>query len=55
MLNRRQLLRAASTSLLLAAPRAARAQQMGKVSRIGLLRVGPPPPSFIEPGSLTWP
>ena len=27
----------------------ARAQQGSKVDRIGLLRVGPPPPSFIEP------
>ena len=34
---------------LLAAPLAAEAQQAGKVHRIGLLRVGPPPPSFIEP------
>src|SRR5947209_7285779 len=30
-------------------PLAARAQQGGRVYRIGLLRVGPPPPSFIEP------
>jgi putative ABC transport system substrate-binding protein len=30
-------------------PLAARAQQTGRVYRIGLLRVGPPPPSFIEP------
>jgi len=30
-------------------PRAGRAQQAGKVARIGFLRVGPPPPSFIEP------
>jgi putative ABC transport system substrate-binding protein len=30
-------------------PLAARAQQGSKVDRIGLLRVGPPPPSFIEP------
>jgi putative ABC transport system substrate-binding protein len=31
------------------APFAARAQQAGKVHRIGFLRVGPPPPSFIGP------
>jgi hypothetical protein len=30
-------------------PLAAHAQQGGKVYRIGLLHVGPPPPSFIEP------
>jgi putative ABC transport system substrate-binding protein len=30
-------------------PLAARAQQSGKVGRIGFLRVGPPPPSFIGP------
>jgi putative ABC transport system substrate-binding protein len=30
-------------------PLAARAQQAGKVDRIGILRIGPPPPSFIEP------
>ena len=30
-------------------PLVARAQQAGKVYRIGFLRVGPPPPSFIEP------
>jgi putative ABC transport system substrate-binding protein len=30
-------------------PLAARAQPTGKVARIGFLRVGPPPPSFIEP------
>ena len=33
---------------LLAAPLAAEGQA-GKVHRIGLLRVGPPPPTFIEP------
>jgi putative ABC transport system substrate-binding protein len=33
---------------LVAAPVAA-AQQAGKVYRVGFLRVGPPPPSFIEP------
>ena len=32
-----------------ASPFSARAQQSGRVYRIGLLRVGPPPPSFIEP------
>jgi len=30
-------------------PLAARAQQAARVYRIGFLRVGPPPPSFIEP------
>jgi len=30
-------------------PLAASAQQGGRVYRVGLLRVGPPPPSFIEP------
>src|SRR5262245_58178013 len=30
-------------------PLGARAQQPGKIRRIGMLRVGPPPPSFIEP------
>src|SRR5215470_353268 len=30
-------------------PLAARAQQATRVYRIGFLRVGPPPPSFIEP------
>jgi ABC-type uncharacterized transport system substrate-binding protein len=30
-------------------PIAAHAQQGGKLDRIGFLRVGPPPPSFIEP------
>jgi hypothetical protein len=29
-------------------PLAANAQQAGKVSRIGFLRIGPPPPAFIE-------
>ena len=38
------------TGGLLAAPFVAEAQpQAGKVYRIGLLRIGPPPPSFIEP------
>ena len=30
-------------------PLAAGAQRAAKVHRIGILRVGPPPPSFIEP------
>jgi putative ABC transport system substrate-binding protein len=34
---------------LLVAPLVGEAQQTGKAYRIGLLRVGPPPPSFIEP------
>jgi putative ABC transport system substrate-binding protein len=29
-------------------PLAARAQLAGTVSRIGFLRIGPPPPAFIE-------
>ena len=29
-------------------PLAARAQQAGKISRIGFLQIGPPPPAFIE-------
>jgi putative tryptophan/tyrosine transport system substrate-binding protein len=29
-------------------PFAARAQQVGRVYRLGFLRDGPPPPSFIE-------
>ena len=36
------------TLALLGAPLAAEAQQAGKVNRIGFLRVGPPPPTFIE-------
>jgi putative ABC transport system substrate-binding protein len=34
---------------VLAAPVAAQAQQVGRISRIGFLRVGAVPPSFIEP------
>jgi hypothetical protein len=30
-------------------PLVARAQQTDRVYRVGLLRIGPPPPSFIEP------
>jgi len=48
MIARRTFL-ATLTGGLLAAPRAAVAQQVGKVPRIGLLRFGPLPPSFIEP------
>ncbi len=48
MIERRTFL-ATVASGLVAAPRAAPAQQTGRVQRIGLLRVGPPPPSFIEP------
>ena len=33
---------------VVARPLAARAQQAGKVKRIGFLRVGPPPASFID-------
>jgi putative ABC transport system substrate-binding protein len=45
--NRRTFL-GAMTGSLLAAPRAAAAQQPGKVYRIGFLRNGPPPETFIE-------
>jgi putative ABC transport system substrate-binding protein len=45
--GRRKFLIAAGA--LLVAPLTAEAQRVGKVHRIGFLRVGPPPPSFIEP------
>ena len=48
MIARRRFLASVACGLL-AAPRRALAQQVGKVARIGLLRVGPPPPTFIEP------
>ncbi len=48
MIARREFLATVACGLLVV-PRAAAAQQTGKVYRIGLLRVGPPPPSFIEP------
>jgi len=48
MIPRRTFL-ATVTGGLLIAPLAAAAQQAGKVPRIGMLRFGPPPPSFIEP------
>ena len=47
-MERRTFLAMVSGSFL-AAPVAAGAQQAGKVHRIGLLRIGLPPPSFIEP------
>ncbi len=34
---------------LLVAPAAAEGQERGQIRRIGFLRVGPPPPTFIEP------
>jgi putative ABC transport system substrate-binding protein len=40
---------AAMALVLLAAPPAGQAQPSGKIHRIGLLRVGAPPPTFIEP------
>jgi len=46
MLSRRRFLR---TLPVFASPRIAWAQQSGSMSRVGLLRVGPPPPGFIEP------
>jgi putative ABC transport system substrate-binding protein len=39
----------AAAASTLSWPLAAREQPTGKVARIGFLRVGPPPPSFIEP------
>ena len=51
MIRRRAFLVAASAALL-AGPRSIGAQATGlpgKVARVGLLRVGPPPPTFIEP------
>ena len=47
MIARRAFLAVAAG--VLATPRLAPAQHAGKVARIGLLRIGPPPPSFIEP------
>ena len=47
MISRRAFI--AGGLALVAAPRAAEAQQPGKGYRIGFLRFGPPPPSFIEP------
>ena len=46
-MNRRTFL-GAMTGSLLAAPRATAAQQPGNVYRIGFLRNGPPPETFIE-------
>ena len=48
MIARRTFLATVACGLL-APPRGAPAQQIGRVHRIGLLRVGPPPPGFIEP------
>jgi len=44
----RKLLLALGAGLLVV-PLGVEAQQLGKVHRIGFLRVGPPPPTFIEP------
>ena len=47
-LARLTALAAAVTFAVLAVPPAAMAQQVGKVYRIGLLRNGPPPETFME-------
>src|SRR3954452_23128322 len=36
-------------TIAIASPRTVRAQLSNRVFRIGFLRIGPPPPSFIEP------
>jgi putative ABC transport system substrate-binding protein len=48
MNNRRKLIVAFGAGLL-ASPLVSRSQPAGKANRIGFLRVGPPPRSFIEP------
>ena len=47
VMDRRTFL-AGTGAVLLAAPLAAKAQQAGKVPRIGFLRSGPPPQAFVE-------
>ena len=47
-MKRREFIRLLS-ALAVALPYSARAQVSNRVYRIGLLRIGPPPPSFIEP------
>jgi putative tryptophan/tyrosine transport system substrate-binding protein len=47
-MRRREFIRLSST-FAVALPYAARAQVPNRVYRIGFLRIGPPPPSFIEP------
>jgi putative ABC transport system substrate-binding protein len=47
-MRRRELLEFCGAALI-AWPAMARSQQPGKHNRVGFLRVGPPPPSFIEP------
>ena len=47
MIDRRSFL-AGTGAVLLAGPLAAEAQQAGKVYRIGFLRAGPPPRTYVE-------
>jgi putative tryptophan/tyrosine transport system substrate-binding protein len=46
-MRRREVIHLVTTAALL--PYSARAQVPNRVYRIGILRIGPPPPSFIEP------
>jgi len=47
-MRRRELLKFGGAASI-AWPATGRAQQPGKLNRVGFLRVGTPPPSFIEP------
>jgi len=46
-MRRREFIHLATTAAVL--PYSARAQISNRIYRIGLLRIGQPPPSFIEP------